>query len=368
MAARSRVRVVYGLLVVVLLAGGALAWLERTTLRTWWHVHRLAKAGEADQAARAEKIAELGPPAAAAVIELLRQPDPIVCRNARAGLEALLRRPDGTEHAPEVLGQLAQGYGRFSTPARRHALELAARVLRGEGGGPRGEAAAVRLLGALGTEHEAEVLVAALELAAVLLPRTREALHPARELARSALQSGGPEVKVRAIQIALHPGMDLFESVAGLLQDPAVEVRRAALLAAGPADKAVLDETLLPCLRDPDPDIQRLAEVALRGRGLTPQHIRLGRLLTDPQPLVRLQVLDHLRFANDLEPGVWLRRLSHDPAESVRAAAIRVMAQQSVVDLRDRLEQMRRQDPSPAVCQLADVYLRMTQGTQTAER
>jgi len=36
--------------------------------------------------------------------------------------------------------------------------------------------------------------------------------------------------------------------------------------------------------------------------------------MTDPQPAVRLQVLEHLHEASDLDPGVWLRRLSHDSA------------------------------------------------------
>src|SRR5262249_18334971 len=155
--------------------------------------------------------------------------------------------------------------------------------------------------------------------------------------------------RLHAIRLALRPGVELFEPVAGLLADRSAEVRRAAILAVGPADKAVLDETLLPCLRDPDPEVRPLCESALRGRGLTEAHLRRSRLLIDPEPAVRLQVLDHLGSSADLEPGIWLRRLSHDPAPSVRAAAARVMGQQTLLDLTDRLDQMARSDPSPSV-------------------
>jgi HEAT repeat protein len=161
---------------------------------------------------------------------------------------------------------------------------------------------------------------------------------------------------VRAVKLALRPGMDLLEPVAALLADPAAEVRRAALLAVGPAPQAVPDEGLLPCLHDPDPEVRRLCEAALAGRGLRPEHVRLGRLLTHPSPGVRAEVLDQLHSAPDLDPGVWLRRLSHDPSPAVRAAALRAMTEQTGVDLSDRVDQMARSDPSPTVCYLARLY------------
>jgi hypothetical protein len=72
---------------------------------------------------------------------------------------------------------------------------------------------------------------------------------------------------------------------------------------------------------------------------------------------MRLQVIDQLRYAHDLEPGVWLRRLSHDPAPAVRAAAVRAAAERHTVHLTDRLEQMAQNDPCPTVRQLAKYYL-----------
>ena len=68
-------------------------------------------------------------------------------------------------------------------------------------------------------------------------------------------------------------------------------------------------------------------------------------------------MLDQLGEAGDVDPGVWLRRLSHDPSPAVRAAAARVMSGLDHIDLSDRLDQMSRGDPSPSVAQLARYYL-----------
>jgi len=79
--------------------------------------------------------------------------------------------------------------------------------------------------------------------------------------------------------------------------------------------------------------------------------------MTDSRPGTRLQVIELLKRADDLEPGVWLRRLSHDPSAAVRAAAIRAAAEQSLAQLADRLEQMSQNDPCATVRQLAQFYL-----------
>jgi hypothetical protein len=150
----------------------------------------------------------------------------------------------------------------------------------------------------------------------------------------------------------------LIEPVMALLGDPDVEVRRAAMLAARAAPEAVIKtETLLRWLHDPDEDVRRLCEAVLRGRNLSEEHLKLGRLLTDARPAVRLQVLNYLHSDSDLEPGVWLRLLSIDPEPAVRVAAVRAAVSDGRVDLGDRLEQMVQTDPSPTVCQLARYYL-----------
>jgi hypothetical protein len=72
---------------------------------------------------------------------------------------------------------------------------------------------------------------------------------------------------------------------------------------------------------------------------------------------MRLQVLDQLSRSPDLDLGLWLRRLSHDAAPSVRVAAMRAMTLQPYLDLTDRIDQMARSDGSPTVRQLAQYYL-----------
>jgi HEAT repeat protein len=208
--------------------------------------------------------------------------------------------------------------------------------------------------------HEPDVQAAGLELADALLrqPNGAEGLGASRELVRAGLRSAAAANRLRAVQVALRPGMDLLDQVVGLLTDPAAEVRRAAMLAVGPAEQVIDDEALLASLHDPDPEVRRLCEAALRGRRLLPEHIHLGRLLTDPNPVVRLKVLDDLYKVPDLDPGIWLRRLSHDSSPAVRVAAVRAMTQQNQIDLSDRIDQMARSDPSPTVCQLAQFYLR----------
>ncbi len=140
----------------------------------------------------------------------------------------------------------------------------------------------------------------------------------------------------------------------GIRRPPSAGPRSIAL---GPAPELVSDDELLPLLHDPDEDVQNLCELALRSRGLQENHIVLARLISDTRPTARLQVLQHLRDATDLEPGVWLRRLCQGPEPAVRAAGIRAASAQSEVDLRSCLQEMAEQDPSPTVKQLAQIYL-----------
>jgi hypothetical protein len=138
------------------------------------------------------------------------------------------------------------------------------------------------------------------------------------------------------------------------------------LLAIGPSREAIPDDQLLPCLHDPDKDVRRLCEVALGSRGIRPEYLEMGRLLTDSNPATRLQVLDRLYKSTELDPSLWLRRLSHDSSPSVRVAAMRAMTQLKFVDLNDRIDQMARSDPSPTVCQLARFYLHRRQAPATS--
>ena len=365
------------LLILVLIGVGTLAWLERATLLSWFHVYQLAQASDANREARAEAVANLGDVAVPQLLEYLARPDPTVCQNSRAGLQALVNHWGGLhdDHTTVLVGHLATSFPRFSAAGQQHALELVADWFRKEPLAVPASGlllASARLLSGSGLGPDDHVQGAALDLCLLLVahPQGSEILGPGRDLIRTCLQSTDASVRRRAILAAMSPGMELLESLTGLLNDPSPEVRQAVLLAVGPppANRVVSDETLLPALRDPDPEVRRLCEQALKSRGLGQEHLALARLLGDPEPLQRLKILDHLRWSQDIDHGIWLRRLSHDPAPCVRAAAARMMSQQTNIDLTDRIDEMAQTDPSPTVGYLASVYLKQARVSQNADK
>jgi hypothetical protein len=367
---------VLGVLVLALLLGGAgLAWTERATLLAWYCVRGLAGAGEGERGRWVERVAGLGETAVPALLDCLERPDEAVCANARAGLARLADDwGAGDTRAVSLTVQAAQRFGRLSAAGQREVLEMTAAWFAAGAAPAEGLVPACgRLLAASAGAAGPGARRAGLELCAVLLaqPRRAEALSAAREAVRAGLRGEAADNRLRAVRLALQPGMDLLEDVVALLNDPAAEVRRAAMLAVGPADQVVRDEGLLPSLHDSDAEVRRLCEAALRGRGLKPEHLKLGRALTDSRPAVRLQVLDLLGGpeAGDLDRGLWLRRLSHDPSPHVRFAAMRAASETGLADLSDRLEQMGRSDPSPTVSKWAPFYLqRLRSRGAAAER
>jgi hypothetical protein len=362
---RSRRTLWLGLIGTLLLAGAGFYWWTGGDVIAWWRLRCLAQATDANRADCAERVADLNDRALPGLLDLLQRDDAAACQNAGAGLACLVRRwGPGDPRLPDVIQSLTRAFPGLSLAGKAAVLGLPAEALpvKTDETPLPVRTALGKLLAEVHADTPEEVRGAALDLAGWLLKSDTPAeTQPlARDLVRCCLTAQADSIRLRAVELTLIPGMELFEDVAALLRDPCVEVRRVAILVVGPADKAVLDESLLPCLRDPDPEVQRRVEQALRGRGLTPRHLKLCRMLTDPAPLERLKVLNYLRYAQDLEPGVWLRRLSHDPADSVRAAAVRVMAEQTATDLIDRLEQMRTSDPSPTVCDIAGYYLNLS--------
>jgi hypothetical protein len=351
-----------GLVLLFVLGCAAVAWRERSTLLSWLYVHQLVRASDAGRGGWAQRVAGLGETALPGLFDCLRQSDARVCGNARAALEEMTRIwGAGDARTVDLAVRLGREFAQFSPAGQRQTLELAASWFSEGQARPDGLVSACsHLLGEATGTPDADVLSGALDLCGLLLsqPNDTKPLQPSQELVRTALHASTVDNRLRAIRLTLYPGMtDLLEQVVALLSDESSLVRRAALLTVGPAREVIHDDQLLPCLHDPDPEVRRLCEVALGGRGLRPEYLELGRLLTDPSPATRLRVLDRLHSSTELDPGLWLRRLSHDPAPSVRVAAMRAMAQQSFADLTDRIDQMARTDPSPTVCQLAQFYL-----------
>ncbi len=277
-----------------------------------------------------------------------------------------MQYPSDDGRAASLADHLAHGFAAYSPAGRQIALESVAVWFAPTAAKPSAAliAACAQLVAAAAQFAEPQVHTAALNLCSLGLDRTDDAevlLTAGRDLVKAALHDEPPANRVRATLLAVRPGMDDLREIAALLKDPAPEVRRAALLAVGPADERVVPaKSLLPVLHDNDPEVRRACEDVLRiDRHLSQQNYQLGWCLYQPDSAQRLNVLDHLRRGADVEPGVWLRELSRDESPAVRLAAVRVMSQQDRVDLSDRLEQMAESDPSPTVSQMARLYQKL---------
>jgi len=332
------------------------------TLLAWYCVDRLSKASDAERANWVERVAAQDDEAVPFLLAHLdRSAD---CAGARAGLTAVTGRwPLDDPRRAALAQQLAEAFGRFSLTGQAATVELLADWVPAEPTAPVPPdvmACLLRLLPLASRSPDGGVRGAGLELAAAILrgDNPDEVATGCREWIRRGFQDGAAANRAQAARLAARPEVDLLPQIVPLLDDPDPGVRKAALLAVGPAPDAITTDDLLRSLHDPDEDVRRLCEAALKEcRKLSNDDVTLGRLISDSRPGMRLQVLDKLRQARDLEPGVWLRRLSHDPAPAVRAAALRAAADERRTDLSERLQQMAQSDPSPTVRQLAQYYL-----------
>jgi hypothetical protein len=354
-------RIVAGVFLLVLLASAVALWIERRPILTWYYLRGLAEACEKDRDLWAERVAGQGQSATAGLLDCLARDDERICTNARLALARLCGPlPQNDPNWIALTEQLAREYPRLSLPGKRCVLTLAAEWVRPV---VQPSDATLRygasLLPAVAKADDASLRTAGLDIAVALLAQIKgqELIAPCRELACACLKDGEVVNRKRSVHLALYPALDLLSEVAPLLRDPSAEVRRAVVLAVGTSRRAISDENLALALHDSDPEVRRLCEKALRGRGLTLRHIHLARLITDGRPATRLQVLRYLNADSDLDVGLWLRLLSFDSAESVRLAAIRVAAEQEIPELNERLAKMAKSDPSPTVSQWARYYL-----------
>src|SRR5262245_24252061 len=342
-------------LAVLLVAAAAVAWAERKVLLTWYYLHQLEGADGDAVRKWAERAASLDEAVLPDLLRVLGRDSSRPCANARQALQCLAERWGRDDpRCIELTDEVVKAFPHLSLCGQRESLHLVTDW--GRPPCPVGLVrATARLLPEVAHHSDAKVRAAALELALEVIQQVKEpeSLCPSRELARAGLKAPDAEVRLRAVELAAQPCIDLTRDVVELLRDPSPEVRRAALAVVGHDPKAIDTDSLVPLLHDPDAGVRRLCESALVGRGLKARHIRLARLISDPRWAVRLEVLDYLGERQDLDAGTWLRRLSNDPSPAVRVAAIRAACEDSLADLDNRIEQMAHQDPSPTVCELA---------------
>jgi hypothetical protein len=341
--------------------GAGVAWWQRGELLAWAYVRGLERAGDGDREAWIERVASLDYQAVPQLCGLLEKPAPAACAAARATLARLAERwPEGDPRGAGLRAQVTEKFSHLSLAGQRCVLELYGSWLD-RPLSPTLIDEAIRLLQLAVRSPDKDVRCQALTLAGPIVNRSSSAeqLAACREFARTSLQDAEATNRLEAVRLAVHPKLGLSREVAPLLDDPAPAVRQMAMASVGDAEHADAVETddLLRSLHDPDPDVRRLCEAALRSRRLSPNQIAMGRLLTDARPVNRLEILNRLP-RTELEPGLWLRRLSQDTSPAVRAGAIRAATEYAEVDFTDRLEKMASDDPSPTVRQLADHYLK----------
>ncbi len=306
--------------IVLVIALGAGGWLLRGSILARYHVGRL----DSDEAA-IERVAAVGEPAVPRLLELLRQDTAATPRAGKSLARMLEQCPRGDPRCVAIASRIADSFGDFSPAGKQVALQIA------------------ESLPACGAREAAAAII------------------------RAALKDGSAPSQDQAILIAVRPEFNLSADVVPLLSDRKPEIRRSALLAVGTLKEVVSDEDLLPSLHDPDADVRGLCEATLRGRGLRDKDIQLGKLVTDPSPLKRLEVLLHLPVDAELDPRLWVQKLCQDPSPLVRASAARfAMEPGSPQDskLTDRVREMAQHDPDGTVRQIAEFLIQ----SQQAER
>jgi hypothetical protein len=286
MASRWVKAVGFGVVGLLAAAGGLAAW-QWPTIQANLTAGKLRSATTADErTAHAGQLLAAGEPGLAQLIQLFRTGTPDQCSaTAEAVANHFRDTPDGDPRCAAVGRAFLAAAGTFNEAGTDAAVDLVPLFLRcGE----------------------------------------PDAAEQCRGLVKAGLSGGN---KATAVRFAV--GLGLKAEVVPLLNDPAAEVRRAAMAAVGPAGAgtpAVEAEELFRWLNDPDAEVRLLCEAGLSTRGLEPEHIEAGRKLTHPDPAERLDLLSDLQRnrAAFRDPGPWLERLSRDADPAVRAAVARV--------------------------------------------
>ena len=352
-----RTTLLLGLASLALVALGA--WFTRDAWLTWYYMHGLKHASEQDREIWIHRVASLGSAAVPSLVDVLKEQDASTCESARLALEELCQSWGADhEHSKDVYARLAKSFEGFSFAGQQAVLKLYAPRLREkeQGSADLVQLAAHPLQSAMKSSCK-DVRATAYELLIVLV-RTdhateRQSLY--RDFLRRGFKEDDPLLRARAV-CAAAPEQGVQDDVVPLLHDPAPEVRRAAMLAVGPATTVIHDDDLLPWLNDEDEEVRHLCEMVLEGRGIPKESIRLARMITHPKVAVRLQAVTELLVQPERDATEWYRRLTYDTCPSVQIAAVRAARQQHL-DLRERLLEMAQGDKSDSVRQLAGYYL-----------
>lgn len=143
-------------------------------------------------------------------------------------------------------------------------------------------------------------------------------------------------------------------------------VRHKALMTFADRPALLSVDSILKRLHDPEPGVHELAELILKGRGLTKDQIYLGRQIYSPRAEVRVSVIPLIRDRTDIDPVIWLLQLSHDPDEAVRAKAVESLVDRDSPEVDKRLREMASTDTSPAIRAAAGKHVARTLADSSA--
>lgn len=339
--------------------GGLLAWKQQDLL-TAWKVHQVSQAGPQERIKLLAHLAETPDISTSWLLYSLAQTS--TAEEAEILSEGLVQvsEPLTGEALDPHIAKAASLFKSMEPMAQSEALRWLAQSLskdQSETMSERRASAIRRLLDLASLSEENPVQAAALQMAGAILKQNPnpELIGAIRQLVSLGAKSESSQVQIQAITTALNPKLDCLTDVTVCLKSPHKEVRQAAVLALGPASESITDEVLLPCLHDEDKTIVHLTETALQARGLREDQIRLGKMMADPKPVKRLEVLDHLSATRDIDPMIWLKKMSNDPSPAVRAAAVRAIMLERTGEEGKTLGR-KEKDPNESVIKLATFY------------
>ena len=125
-------------------------------------------------------------------------------------------------------------------------------------------------------------------------------------------------------------------------------------------------DAVLKRQNDPEPGVPELARLILKGRGLTPEQMFLGKQIFNPHPEIRASVIPLIRERTDIDPVVWLLQLSHDSDDTVRGQAVEALINRKSPEVDRRMKEIASTDTSAAVRAAAGKHLAGTAVETTA--
>jgi HEAT repeat protein len=125
-------------------------------------------------------------------------------------------------------------------------------------------------------------------------------------------------------------------------------------------------DAVLKRLHDNEPGVPELAELILKGRGLTKEQIFLGKQIFNPHPEIRASVIPLIRERTDIDPVVWLLQLSHDADDTVRGKAVEALVDRESPEVDKRLKEIASTDTSASVRAAAGKHVAKSAGETTA--